>query len=136
MKIVASLAAMAAAVIPFALTPQSNAAAEYCHTDTDGDYVCIEKVFGTRRNRGMVFTVNGNVYAGRFNCYDYDYGATSITAIACWDYTGIESDPKDMPKITEIPESIKGIMTGGGFVSEDKAIDLEKVRNAMPAEMQ
>lgn len=62
------------------------AAAEYCHTDEDGDYVCIEKVFGSRSNRGLIYTVNGSVYATRINCYSFSYQKNSIAAVACWNY--------------------------------------------------
>lgn len=55
--------------------------------------------------------------------------------MACWDYNAINAEPSDAPDVTEIPESVKGIMTDGGFVSVDKAIDLEKVKNALPPEM-
>lgn len=68
------------------LLPSGARAAEYCHTDNDGDYVCIEKVFGSRYNRGLIYTVNGSIYAIRINCYAYNYGRTSIAAVACWSY--------------------------------------------------
>ena len=134
MKVFTSLAAAAAFAVPLAISVPANAAAEYCHT-VNGRYVCIEKVFGPRNNRGLVYTVNGNVYADRFNCYNYDYESTSLYAVACWSYNAIKAEPDDIPEVTEVPESVKGIMTEGGFVSPDKAIDLEKVRNAMPPEM-
>ena len=136
MKALTSLAAAAAFAVPLAISAPANAAAEYCHRVTSGEYVCIEKVFGPRNRRGLVYTVNGNVYADRFNCYNYDYQSTSVYAIACWSYNAIKAEPADVPEVTEVPDSVKGIMTGGGFVSEDKAIDLEKVKNAMPPEMQ
>jgi len=84
----------------------------------------------------MVYTVNGTVYSSRFNCYNYDYGSTSLRAVACWSYQAISSEPKDIPKVTEVPESVRSLMTKDGFVGQDKAIDLEKVRKAMPPEMQ
>jgi hypothetical protein len=68
------------------LMPGSAHAADYCHTDDDGDYVCIQTVFGPRSNRGLVYTVNGNVYATRINCYHDSYNRTSIAAVACWSY--------------------------------------------------
>lgn len=135
MKALTSLAVAAAFGMPFAVSTPSIAGADYCHTDVDNNYVCIQSVFGPRNYRGMVYTFNGSVYSSRFNCYDYNYGSTSIRAVACWDYSAIKAEPADAPKVTEIPESVKGIMTGGGFIPEDKAIDLEKVRNAMPSEM-
>lgn len=135
MKVLTSLAAAAAFAMPFAVSTPSIAGADYCHTDTSNNFVCIQSVFGPRNYRGMVYTVNGSVYSSRFNCYNYNYGSTSIKAVACWNYNAIKAEPTDAPEVTEIPESVKGIMTEGGFISEDKAIDLEKVRNAMPPEM-
>ena len=135
MKALTSLAAAAAFAVPLVISVPANAGADYCHTTTDGAYVCIQSVFGPRNNRGMVYTVDGYVYSSRFNCYSYNYGSTSLRAVACWSYTGIKSEPENVPEITEVPESVKGIMTEGGFISEEKAIDLEKVKNAMPPEM-
>ena len=135
MKALTTIVAAAAFAVPLAISAPTNAAAEYCHTDVDGDYICIQSVYGNRRNRGVVYTINGYVKNARLNCYNYNYGSTSIAAVACWDYNAIKAEPSDAPEVTEIPESVKGIMTGGGFVSDDKAIDLEKVRNAMPPEM-
>ena len=125
----------AAFAIPLATTAAVKAGADYCHTTTDGAYVCIQSVFGSRSNRGMVYTVNGYVYTNRFNCYRNDYGSTSIRAIACWAYTGIKAEPADAPEVTEVPENVRSIMSEGGFVSEDNAVDLDKVMNAMPPEM-
>ena len=135
MKALTSLAAAAAFAVPMAVSAPSIAGVDYCHRDVNGNYVCIQSVYGPRNYRGMVYTFNGSVYSSRFNCYDYNYGSTSIRAVACWDYNAIKAEPADAPEVTEIPESVKGIMTEGGFISEDKAIDLEKVRNAMPPEM-
>jgi len=71
------------------LAPGSaRAAAEYCQTESDGSYVCIEKVMGYRHDRGVIYTVNGRVYASRINCYSYAYTPSSIAAIACWGYGG------------------------------------------------
>ena len=113
----------------------AEAGVDYCMTNDVGNRVCIVGVYGSRSNRGMIWTLNGQVRNTRFNCYNYDYGSTSIAAVACWNYTGIKAEPSDAPEVTEIPESVKGIMSEGGFISEDKAIDLDKVRNAMPPEM-
>ena len=135
MKKSTAISAAAAFLIPLSVSGPVNAGADYCHRTTDGAYVCIQSVFGTRNNRGMVYTVNGYVYSSRFNCYSNNYGSTSLRAVACWSYTGIKSEPENVPEVTDVPESVKGIMTDGGFISEDKAIDLEKVRNAMPPEM-
>lgn len=135
MKSLTFLAIASAFSIPLLTAQVAKSAAEYCHTDTSGDYVCIEKVFGSRGNRGLVYSVNGNVYASRFNCYNRNYGATSIRAVACWSYNAISSEPDNLAEIKETPESLKGIMTEGGFISSDKAIDLDKVMNAMPDEM-
>jgi len=135
MKKLTAISAAAAFFIPLSVSVPVNAGVDYCHTTTDGAYVCIQSVFGTRNNRGMVYTVNGYVYSSRFNCYSNNYGSTSLKAVACWSYTGIKSEPGNIPEVTEVPESVKGIMTDGGFIAEDKAIDLEKVRNAMPPEM-
>ncbi len=119
---------------PLPISAPAQAGVDYCHY-VNGKRVCITTVFGKRHNRGMVFTVNGKVYSRRFNCYDYNYGSTSIAAVACWNYTGISSEPKSIPSANTITEEVKGIMTGGGFIPEDQAIDLEKVKNAMPDEM-
>ena len=135
MKALTSLAAAAAFAVPMAVSAPANAAAEYCHRDVDGDYICIQSVYGARGNRGVVYTINGYVRNARLNCYNYNYESTSIAAVACWSYNAIKAEPADAPEVTEVPESVKGIMTEGGFISEDKAIDLEKVRNAMPPEM-
>jgi len=111
-----------------------KAAAEYCHT-TSGSYVCIQSVFGPRNNRGIVMTLDGRVSAHRINCYNYNYQRTSLFAVACWSYTAINAEPDNMPEVSEIPEEVKAMMIDGGFVPEDQAIDLEKVKNAMPDEM-
>jgi hypothetical protein len=79
----ATLAMLASTLL---LPTGARAAAEYCHTDSNGDYVCIEKVFGPRYNRGLIYTVNGNVYSKRYDCYAYNYERSSIAAIACWNY--------------------------------------------------
>lgn len=60
----------------------AKAAAEYCQTNDSGNYVCIEKVFGSRSNRGLIYTVNG--FAMRIDCYAYNYERSSIAAVACW----------------------------------------------------
>ena len=135
MKLFTTLAAATSIAFSGAVTSSAIAGADYCHTTSTGAYTCIQSVFGPRDYRGMVYTVNGNVYTSRFNCYNYNYGSTSIRAVACWSYNAIKAEPDDIPEVTEVPESVKGIMTEGGFVSPDKAIDLDKVRNAMPPEM-
>ena len=127
--------ASAVLMSPFVGLSPAQAGADYCHTDLSGNYVCIQSVFGPRSNRGMVYTMNGYVYSTRFNCYARNYGSTSIMAIACWSYTGIKSEPADAPEVTEVPKSIRSIMSEGGFVSEDRAVDLDGVMNAMPPEM-
>jgi hypothetical protein len=109
--------ALAAASTAWISAPQpASAGADYCMRNTDGDYVCIQSVFGPRNYRGLVYTVNGSVYSSRFNCYNYDYESTSLKAVACWSYEAISSEPKNMPKVTEVPASVQAIMTSGGFV--------------------
>ena len=135
MKVLTSLAAAVALAIPLGISSPAKAASEYCHTTTSGIYMCIENVFGPRSNRGVIYKVNGSIYSMRFNCYNYDYASTSLRAVACWSYNAIKAEPANMPEVTEVPDSVKGIMSDGGFVPEGKAIDLEKVRNAMPPEM-
>ncbi|MFM7675262.1 MAG: hypothetical protein ACKO5F_06690 [Synechococcus sp.] len=66
------------------LMPTSAKAAEYCHVNAIGNYVCINRVFGNRSNRGIVYSVNGNVYVARINCYAYNYDSTSVFSVACW----------------------------------------------------
>jgi hypothetical protein len=69
------------------LMPTSaRAAAEYCHINTLGNYVCIERVFGNRSNRRILYSVNGVIYAARINCYGYNYDSTSVFSVACWNY--------------------------------------------------
>ena len=135
MKSLTYLAIASAFAIPLSSSMPVKAGADYCHTTKYGSYVCIQSVFGPRSNRGMVYIVDGYVYKSRFNCYNRSYASTSITAIACWSYTRIKAEPPDAPAVTEVPESVQSIMTEGGFVSEDKAIDLDKAMNAMPPEM-
>ncbi len=135
MKALTSIAAATSFAIPIAVSSPAEAGVDYCMTTNSGARVCIVGVYGPRSNRGMIWTLNGQMTNSRFNCYNYDYGSTSISAVACWNYESIKAEPKDAPEVTEIPESVKGIMTEGGFISEDKAIDLEKVKNAMPPEM-
>ena len=55
MKALTSLAPAAAFAVPLAISAPTNAAAEYYHTDVDGDYICIQGVYGDRRNRGVVY---------------------------------------------------------------------------------
>ncbi len=114
-------------------TPSAIAGAEYCHRDTDGDYVCIHAVYGKRSNRGITASINGRINNFRVNCYNRRYGSTSLIAYACWSYNAIATEPKDFD-----PDSTKkslAIFEGSNFLSEDQAIDLEKVKNAMPDEM-
>ena len=134
MKSLTLLAIASAFSIPLLTAQVAKSAAEYCHY-TNGNYVCIEKVFGPRNNRGIIYTSNGNVYSARINCYARDYHSTSLNAVACWNYTGIKAEPENLAEIKQMPDSLKGIMTEGGFISSDKAIDLDKVMNAMPPEM-
>lgn len=135
MKSLTFLAIASALSLPFFTAQVAKSAAEYCHTNGAGNYVCIEKVFGPRSSRGLIYTVNGNVYSARFNCYARNYHSTSLNAVACWNYTGIKAEPENLAEIKQMPDSLKGIMTEGGFISSDKAIDLDKVMNAMPPEM-
>ena len=135
MKTLSYLASIAAVVLPLSNSNPAHAGVDYCATNDAGNRVCIVGVYGPRSNRGMIWTLNGQMRNSRFNCYDYGYQSTSIAAMACWSYNAIKAAPADAPEITEVPESVKGIMAEGGFVSEDMAIDLEKVRNAMPPEM-
>ena len=137
MKALTSLAAAATFAVPMAIsyTTPAEAGVDYCMTNDAGNRVCIVGVYGPRSNRGMVWTLNGQMRNSRFNCYAYDYQSTSIAAMACWSYNAIKAEPADAPEVTDVPESVKGIMTEGGFISEDKAIDLEKIKNAFPPEM-
>jgi len=135
MKSLTSLAIASAFAIPLSSSMPVKAGADYCHTTTRGNRVCIQSVFGTRSNRGIVFTVDGYVYSNRYNCYNYNYASTSVQAVACWNYTGLSSEPKSIPSANEMPDEVKNIMSGEGFIAEDQAIDLEKVKNAMPDEM-
>ena len=69
------------------------------------------------------------------NCYEYGYEPTSLTAVACWSFTPLKNEPLETPEPSEVPEDIQAIMKGGGFIDEDKAIDIEKIKKAFPAEM-
>ena len=135
MKSLTFLAIASAFSIPLLTAPVAKSAAEYCHTDANGRYVCIQSVFGPRSNRGVVITANGSVYTYRLNCYNRTYASSSINAVACWSYTGIKAEPENLAEIKKPPTSLNKIMTEGGFISSDKAIDLDKVMNAMPDEM-
>ena len=134
MKSLTSLAA-AAISVPLSIAAPVNAAAEYCHTNVDGVHVCIHAVYGSRSNRGITMSANGRISNYRVNCYNRDYGSTSLVAYACWSYNAIKAD-SEAPKPTQVSESVKSIMTGKGFISESDGIDLDKVMNAMPPEMQ
>ncbi len=112
-----------------------KAGADYCQTTRMGNRVCIQSIFGTRSMRGIVFTFDGYVYSTRYNCYNYNYESTSLKAVACWAYTALSSEPKSIPSGNEIPDEVKNIMSREGFIAEDQAIDLEKIKNAMPDEM-
>ena len=134
MKALTSLAAAAAFAVPPAISPSANAAAEYCMTNTSGNRVCIHAVYGPRNNRGITASTNGYMNNFRVNCYSRNYGSTSLIAYACWSYNAITTE--EPPELTEATtqETIAAFGVSG-FVSEDKAIDLEKVMNAMPPEM-
>ena len=137
MKTLTSLSlAAVASVMPLAELVPSAAGSDYCHRNMSGNYVCIQSVFGPRHYRGMVWTLNGYVNVSkRINCYEYDYEPTSLTAVACWSYTPLKNEPLETPEPSKVPEDIKAIMTGGGFIDEDKAIDIEKIKKAFPDKM-
>lgn len=123
-----------ALMTPMAASMPAQAAAEYCHTDVDGDYVCIHAVYGNRSNRGITVSINGRIHNVRVNCYNPNYQSTSLVAYACWSYEAINSETS-LPEPSEKSESLVGIMSGSGFLPEGKAIDLDEVMNAMPPEM-
>lgn len=133
MKALTSLAAAAAFAIPLAMSPSANAAAEYCMTNTDNNRVCIHAVYGPRNNRGITSSTNGYMNNFRVNCYSRNYGSTSLIAYACWSYTGITTEPPEVNE--EATQETIAVFGASGFVSDDQAVDLEKVRNAMPPEM-
>ena len=93
-------------------------------------------MFGPRSNRGIVFTSRGRVYTRRFNCYDYNYGSRSLSAVACWSYEGISTEPLDLVDIESWPQEIEDLMSNDDFVPADQAVDLEKIKSVMPQEMQ
>ena len=84
----------------------------------------------------MVISQNGG-YAQSYiyDCYNDNYDRTSIIAYGCWAYSAISSEPDNLPEVADGADSLRGILSSGGFLSEKDAIDLEKVKNAMPPEM-
>lgn len=86
LRVLLSGSVLALLCAPAVAPNPAKAAAEYCQTNDSGNYVCIEKVFGSRSNRGLIYTVNGSVFAMRIDCYAYNYERSSIVAIACWNY--------------------------------------------------
>ena len=118
------------------LGPLSVEAADYCITTTYGDRMCVHATYGPRGNRRMVISRNGGTpMSYRYDCYNESYARTSIVAYGCWAYTGISSDPTNYPEDEEISDSLRGILESDGFLPEDKAIDIEKAKNAIPDEM-
>jgi hypothetical protein len=136
MKSIASILATATVALPLSVAPISNAAADYCMNNVAGARLCIFATYGTRDNRGMIITVNGkHSKTEGIDCYRDNYGPTSIIAYGCWGYEGIKSDSTNFDKYPQASESLKGIMSGSGFLSNENAIDIDKARKAMPAEM-
>lgn len=132
------LLAAAATCLCFSLAEQqpAHAAADYCQTDATGAYVCIHSVYGPRSNRGVIYSVNGSMFSGRVNCYDGGYARTSITAIACWAYNAVSSNPDSKAANAKPadPSQLKLITTVGTPSSNNK-INADAAKSAMPAEM-
>jgi len=133
MKAIIPLATAAAFAIPLSISVPSIAAAEYCHTDYDGDYVCIHAVYGPRENRGITASHNGSINNIRVNCYERNYESSSLIAYACWSYTGITAEPAKFPK--EVTKDLPSVFDSKGFVSSENAIDIDKAIKSMPPEM-
>ena len=135
MKALASLSAAAAFLVPGFLGSSARAA-DYCMTTTDGNRLCIHGTYGPRGRRRMVISQNGG-YAKSYiyDCYNDNYGRTSIVAYGCWAYTAISSEPDNLPEVADEADSVRGILASDGFMPKGDAIDLEKVKNAMPPEM-
>jgi len=112
------------------LISPASAGQDYCHYNVSGSYMCINSVWGPRENRGINVSVDGRVFNMRVNCFNRDYGSTSIIAVACWAYEGIQNVPKN-PQYADDQKLLK-LVTSGGFVKPSNAIDVDKaIRNSM-----
>jgi hypothetical protein len=110
--------------------PTANAGQDYCHYTESGSYMCINSVWGPRASRGINASVDGRIFNMRVNCFNRNYEPTSIIAVACWAYEGIQNVPKN-PKYSD-DQKLQKLLTGGGFVKPSSAIDIDKViRNSI-----
>ncbi|MCP9826457.1 hypothetical protein KBY78_13835 [Synechococcus sp. EJ6-Ellesmere] len=136
MKSIAATLAGATCFLALLSAPRALAGADYCHTTADGSYACIQSVFGPRNSRGIVYVINGRVYADRVNCYNYGYERTSLIAVACWSYERVaDSAPKDLKSMTEPSEAAKKAITSSGVADKNNLISPDKIKRSLPLEM-
>ena len=133
MKNISFLAVTAAFAVPLVTSAPVRAAAEYCHTDYDGDYVCIHAVYGPRENRGITASINGSIDNIRVNCYNRNYQSSSLVAYACWSYTAIAVEPAEFSE--KATKDVSSAFSSVGFASKEFIIDVDKATQAMPPEM-